>query len=122
MIDLIALKHTHMALAGLSVLLFILRFAGREAGLGLMRAKAVRIAPHLVDTLLLLSGLTLMVMYRLSPLEAQWLGVKLLVIVGYVLAGVGAMKATRQSARFGLAALALALVAGVFHLALQKPF
>ncbi|MBB3059253.1 SirB2 family protein [Microbulbifer rhizosphaerae] len=115
------LKHLHITLVVISISFFILRFLGRQMEAGFVQARWIKPAPHLIDTLLLLSGISLAVLYRLSPLQANWLMVKLILILGYIGAGIGAMKAADATHRMLYGLLALCLVGGVVLMAVLKP-
>ena len=52
-----ALKHLHMLCAVISIIGFIVRGALRIQGSTLLQRKWLRITPHIVDTLLLLSAI-----------------------------------------------------------------
>lgn len=119
--SIVLLKHLHIALAIVSVSFFLVRFVGRQMGAGFVQSRLVKTAPHLVDTLLLASGIALASLYRLSPLEAHWLLVKLVFIVAYIGAGFGAMKMPGSGQRNAFALLALGLIATVVWLARVKP-
>jgi uncharacterized membrane protein SirB2 len=116
------IKHLHVTLAIASVSFFLLRFVAREAGAAFMAQRWTKTAPALLDTCLLLSGLTLALLYRLSPFAAPWLGVKLLLIVAYIGAGMLAFKAPLWGQRMAALLLALCLITGVAVLAVLKPF
>ena len=53
----------------------------------ILQHKLVRVLPHVVDTLLLISALTLVVMSGMYPWLAPWVGVKLVALVAYIIAG-----------------------------------
>ncbi|WP_250458653.1 SirB2 family protein [Microbulbifer litoralis] len=116
------IKHLHITLAAISVTFFALRFCARQADAAFMRALWARVAPHLIDTLLLASGVALALIYRLSPLETHWLLVKLSLLVGYIGAGMIAMKAADSGRRLIYASLALCFVVGMVWMAVFKPF
>lgn len=80
----LAIKHTHIVLALVSVAGFIAR--GIPAVLFDWRPGSayLRAAPHVLDTLLLLSGITLMVMASMWPQHQPWLLVKLVLLVVYI--------------------------------------
>lgn len=122
MATLIVIKQLHIALAIASIGFFILRFLGRQLEAGFIQSRPVKVLPHIVDTLLLASGITLASLYRLSPLEAHWLLAKLLLILAYIGAGFGAMKAPRFARRNAFGLLALLLFGGVVAMARLKPF
>lgn len=119
--NILLLKHLHVTLAVVSVTFFILRFLGRQVEARFVHARWVKTSPHLIDTLLLLSGIGLAVLYRLSPLQAPWLEAKLVLILGYICAGIGAMKAADATGRMLCGLLALCLVGGVVLMAVLKP-
>jgi uncharacterized membrane protein SirB2 len=77
-----------------------------------------RIAPHVVDTLLLASGITLMIYTHIYPQYAPWLAVKLILVVVYI--GLGAVAFRSRSVwTSGLAYLAaLAVYADIIGIAI----
>lgn len=115
-----ALKHTHLMLLTLSIGLFVIRFLARQAGAGFVQLKVVKIAPHIIDTLLLLSGFALMFTmgYPLWPIN--WLSVKLLLVVAYIITGIIAMRANSKAKRWLAAALAIVWICAIVHLAISK--
>ncbi len=118
----ILLERLHIILALLSGLGFALRgFIVRVLDRPLA-SPLVRVGPHLIDTVLLMSGIALWFHFRYSPIESAWLGLKLVLIVVYVLLGVAAFRAKRRD-RGVLAYLAALLVfLTIAVLALIKPF
>ncbi|MDO6745607.1 SirB2 family protein [Gilvimarinus sp. 1_MG-2023] len=117
-----ALKHTHLLLIVLSIGLFFLRFIATQCNARFIHAKPFKIAPHIIDTALLLSGISLIILvgYPLWPIN--WLTVKLLLVVAYIGCGIVAMKSSTKAIRWGAAAGALLCIAGILHLALSKSF
>lgn len=115
------IKYLHVTLVFISISFFIIRFLGRQMDADFMRTKVIRVAPHIIDTLLLASGITLTILYHLSPLNTPWLMVKLILIGGYILAGFGAMKAASSAYSTGYGILALSLICGVVFMATFKP-
>jgi len=57
----------------------------------LFRHKFFRIVPPVVDTLLLTTGITLMVMIEQYPTPQAWLAVKLTALVVYIVLGIIAL-------------------------------
>jgi len=49
--------------------------------------KLSRVLPHVIDTCLLLSGLTMLYLWSISPLEHQWLLAKIVALFIYILFG-----------------------------------
>ena len=52
----------------------------------------VKIVPHIVDTALLLSAITLAIQLSISPLTAPWLMAKIIALLVYILVGTLAIK------------------------------
>ncbi|MCH1918595.1 SirB2 family protein [Shewanella sp. A3A] len=90
-----AVKHFHLTMIGLSVMLFIARFGMKLKGSALLQKKWLRIAPHAIDTLLLLSGASLCFIMSQYPIVDGWLTEKLVAVVAYILLAAMAMKADR---------------------------
>lgn len=91
-----AVKHLHLTLIALSVLFFIVRFVLHLRQSALMDKKLVKVAPHVIDTFLLLSGLTLCFMIKQYPFVDPWLTEKIGAVVAYIALGVIAIKANRN--------------------------
>lgn len=89
-------KHLHMTLAVLSISLFTLRFIWTLANSSRLQAKWVKIAPHIIDTLLLTFGVVMAVQYSINPIEKLWLGEKLLAVVAYIFTGYFTLKLARN--------------------------
>ncbi|ROS05189.1 putative membrane protein SirB2 [Sinobacterium caligoides] len=93
------LKHLHMTLALLSIIGFILRGVLLATGSGLMQKKLLKIAPHIIDTILLITAIGLMVTINSYPFyNASWLSAKLIALIGYIGFGIIAFKAGRPIA------------------------
>jgi uncharacterized membrane protein SirB2 len=87
-----ALKHTHLLLVALSLSLLVLRFILSLKGSALLQRKFLKIAPHVVDTLLLLSAVGLMITINQYPFVTPWLTEKFIGILAYIALGVMALK------------------------------
>ncbi len=99
-----ALKHTHLLLVALSLSLLLLRFFLSLKGSPLLQRKFLKIAPHVVDTLLLLSAVGLMLTISQYPFVSPWLTEKLFGVLAYIALGVMALKGRTVLLRsFGLA-------------------
>ena len=103
------LKVLHVALALVSGAGFALRGAWMLRDSRLLEARWVRTAPHVVDTLLLASGISLALGFGFSPLSQPWLAAKLIVLVLYIGAGTLALRRGR-SRQIRVLALVVALV------------
>lgn len=105
-----ALKHFHMASAGLSLFLFLLRGGWMFAGSDRLNSRFARIVPHIVDTFLLASGVGLVFITRQYPLQQSWLTAKLVGLVIYIVLGSIALKRGRTPAVRGAAFVAAVAV------------
>lgn len=115
------LKHLHMLCALLSITGFTLRGIWMLADSPLLQKKFVRIAPHIIDTLLLVTAFSLAFMINQYPFFAAWLTAKLLALVLYIVLGVIALKKGKTKAVRGVAfVLALVTFAYIFGVARTK--
>ena len=116
----LALKGVHQWLVGLSIGGFVLRALAMAAGVSWVRGRAARTLPHLLDTLLLLSGVWLAWTLRLSPGNAPWLMAKLAGLVAYVVIGALALRARSPGRRLAALAAALLIVGWMVSVAITK--
>ncbi|WP_417656013.1 SirB2 family protein [Pseudidiomarina aestuarii] len=115
-----ALKHLHVTIVAVSVLLFVVRFFWRATGSSMAAKKWVKIVPHIIDTLLLLSIVGLLLHWQQWPWETPWLTNKLIGLVGYIVFGIIAMKATVAWIRYVGFVGALAWIMFLVHVAFSK--
>ncbi|MFZ2523875.1 MAG: SirB2 family protein [Candidatus Ferrigenium altingense] len=106
----LTLKAIHVTCAVISFALFFLRGIWSFNGSPIMRQRWVKVVPHAVDTLLLVSALALAFTIQQYPFVDAWLTAKFFGLVLYILLGTlalkyGKTKAVRVSA--WLAALAV---------------
>jgi uncharacterized membrane protein SirB2 len=104
------LKALHVGAVVTSIALFVLRAALRIAGSPRLQQPLLRIAPHVVDTVLLGSAVLLTLVIRQFPFVDGWLTAKLLALVAYVVLGSVAIRRGRTPA-IRAVALAGALLA-----------
>jgi uncharacterized membrane protein SirB2 len=90
--DYAALKAVHVTAVTLSGALFLLRAGWRFARPAAPFARAARIVPALVDTVLLASALALVSFWVRDRLPLGWIGVKVLVLAAYVAVGTLALR------------------------------
>jgi uncharacterized membrane protein SirB2 len=114
------LKNAHVVLAYATVAGFAVRGIWAVMGSPLREQRWVRIAPHVVDTLLLALGVTLAIMLSVSPLEHAWLNAKVIGLLAYIGFGVMTMRAFTQPAKLVGFGCALACVGYIFVVALSK--
>jgi uncharacterized membrane protein SirB2 len=116
------IKLVHIACVGLSFSLFFTR------GLWLLLRPArplwrwLRIAPHMVDTALLASGLTLAFFIRQYPfVNSDWLTAKVIGLIVYITLGVIAFRGLRlRAGRWLVWVMALLVFGYIVSVALSK--
>ena len=114
-------KHIHMLTAYLTVTLFALRLLMDAVGRPGWRQTPLRWIPHANDTLLLVAAIGLVAVTPWMPFVHGWLTLKVVLLVGYIVAGVFAMKQTLGvPVRSVAAILALLQIGFIFHLAMTK--
>lgn len=87
-----AFKHIHMLCALISIFGFITRSIWAFRGSNWLDKKFVKIAPHIVDTLLLASAVGLVITTQQYPFVATWVTAKLFALVAYIVLGVFTLK------------------------------
>lgn len=86
------IKHLHMSLVTLSGVLFLLRGILMLKSSKALQMKTLKIAPHIIDTGLLITGVSLAVILGLKPSETPWIMAKLIALVVYIGLGTIAIK------------------------------
>lgn len=119
--DYAVVKLVHQGAVLLSVAGFVVRGAASLAGAAWVSRRVARTLPHIVDTVLLLSALTLAWMLRLTPGNSPWLLAKVVGLMVYVGLGVVALRPGRSLVLRGAAwVAALATVAWLVSVAVTK--
>ena len=90
------IKFIHVTCVLLSFAGFFISGIWMLTGSTLLKQRWVKITPHIVDTLLLVSAIILAVQLRLSPLEQSWLMVKIIALLVYIGAGMVALRFGRS--------------------------
>jgi uncharacterized membrane protein SirB2 len=115
------LKLIHVGTAILTISGFILRSYWMYTGSSKLLLKTVRILPHIVDTVFLLSGIALIVTLNLPVLSQNWLLVKFVALVAYIVFGAIALgRGKTMQSRTTAFVLALATFAYIAGVALSK--
>ncbi|WP_372858568.1 SirB2 family protein [Pseudoalteromonas sp.] len=118
--DYLALKHTHMAIALVSVILFYVRSFSRMGSGSLAKNKVVFIGSHSIDTLLIISAITLMAMAKINPLEQLWLLEKIVLVVIYIAVGIISAKQTTTLPKIMFLVFNTAVILAIGFLATAK--
>ncbi len=117
--DYSTLKALHLFCVSMSIFGFCWRAWQVLQGKAL--SKALRRLPHLIDSLLLASGLTLLWLSNFVWLQQHWMIVKLLALPVYILFGALALKYGAPRHRRHYLVLALTAAIGMVLLAILKP-
>ena len=118
--DYLALKHTHMAIALVSIILFYVRSFSRMGSGSLAKNKVVFIGSHSIDTLLIISAITLMAMAKINPLEQLWLLKKIVLVVIYIAVGIISAKQTTTLPKVMFLVFNTAVILAIGFLATAK--
>ena len=86
------LKYLHVGSVALSGAGFLVRGIWMLQDSPLLARRWVRVAPHLVDTVLLASAIALALMLGQYPLVHGWLSAKVLGLIAYIVLGTIALK------------------------------
>ncbi|WP_417596242.1 SirB2 family protein [Oceanospirillum sp.] len=87
-----AFKHIHLLTVALSLGLFALRSVWMLLDSDQLKKRWVKILPHVVDTLLLISAIGLMFQIQQYPITHGWLTAKVLGLIAYIVLGTLALK------------------------------
>ncbi|MDP3841499.1 MAG: SirB2 family protein [Oxalobacteraceae bacterium] len=113
----VAIKHLHVTCAALSGSLFLLRGIWMLRDSPALQQRWVRIAPHLIDTLLLASALIMVYWSAQYPFAQNWLTAKVVALLAYIALGTIALKRGKTRAvrigAFSGAVLVFAYIVGV---------
>ena len=118
------IKNLHLLTVIVTISMFVLRFYWLRSGSAMLSRRWVRILPHANDTLLLLSGVSLVMITHFYPFTPQgsWLTEKLLGVIIYIALGFVALSRRPRTDRTRWIAFLVALIAlvMVIKLALSK--
>ncbi len=116
------IKNVHITTAILSLLGFCIRGYWMFTNNNLLQHKTVKIFPHINDTVLLSAAIYCSIMSGMYPFVMGWLGAKVVLLIGYILAGAIALKRGKTKAiKTKFFVLALCFISAIFIIALFKP-
>lgn len=114
-------KYSHQIFVTITILLFNIRFFMLWRHPEKPLAGIWKAMPHLNDTMLLFTGLWLMKITHFSPFNAPWLGMKILLLLVYIVLGMIMMRSRPRSPKFYIVyVLAMLCVATIVFLAKTK--
>ena len=115
------LKLIHVSAAILTISGFIVRGLWMLADSPNLERRIVRTVPHIVDTIFLLSGISLIWIFKLPVLNQPWLLTKFAALFVYILLGTIALKRGKtKRIKIGAFALALLTFTYIVGVALSK--
>lgn len=113
----LVVRHIHIGSVLLSFALFVFRGGLMFANASWRQHAVLRIAPHVVDTILLTSALFLASLLQQYPFVHPWLTVKVVALVVYIVLGSLALKRAKTPAgravAFALAVLVFLFIVSV---------
>jgi uncharacterized membrane protein SirB2 len=86
------LKHLHVTCVVLSISGFVVRGVWMTRESPWLQKKWVRVAPHIIDTILLGSAILLAMQIQQYPFVQGWLTAKVLALIAYVVVGAVGLK------------------------------
>jgi uncharacterized membrane protein SirB2 len=87
-----ALKMIHVTSVAISYLLFSLRSMWKMQDSDVLQQRWVKITPHVVDTILLVSAIALAIRIQQDPIHDSWLSAKVIGLLLYIGLGMTALK------------------------------
>lgn len=116
--DYLFIKNMHSGMAYLSITLFIFRSILSVSGSSLLKHKVLKIAPHIIDTLLLVFAIWLTIILHQYPFVNGWLTAKLIALIAYIIVGTIAIKRGKTAViRFWASIFAVAIFAYIYGVA-----
>jgi uncharacterized membrane protein SirB2 len=114
-------KLIHVSCAFVSIAGFALRGYWMVRESPLLQHRMTKVLPHIIDTLLLASAISLLLILHLSPLAHAWLTAKILALLLYIVLGMVALRAGRsKKARVCAGVLALLTAGYIVTVAFSK--
>ena len=115
------IKSIHLVTVAGSILFFILRYVWMLFESPMLQKKWVKIFPHIVDTLLLISAIILAVQISQYPLVDGWLTAKVFALLLYIVLGSIALKRGKtKGIRIVAGVLAISTFAYMISVAVSK--
>jgi len=113
------LKHLHVTCVVLSISGFLVRGVWMMQESPWLQKKWVRVAPHVIDTILLVSAILLAMQIQQYPFVQNWLTAKVLALIAYIVVGAVGLKYGRtKKIRIGAWLTAIAIFVYIVLVAL----
>lgn len=118
----LAIKTIHVSCAIITLFGFLLRGFWMLIESPQLNQKLVKTLPHIIDTILLLSAIILLVLSGQSLYPFNWITLKIIILVLYIVFGTIALKRGKtKQIRIKAFLLSLASITSIFLLAILKP-
>jgi uncharacterized membrane protein SirB2 len=114
------LKHSHLFIIALSFLIFFVRGVLMMRSSVLYQHKFFKIAPHILYTFLIGTGLGLAVHLHLSPGNEPWLLTKIIALIVFIIVSVFAFKHNNATVRKILWLIGLVILIFIVSVAFSK--
>lgn len=114
------LKHSHMLFITISILLFEYRYFLKV--LKKPVGKPLKIIPHINDTLLLVTGISLAFIAGFNPMQEIWLSSKIVALILYIGFGMMALKSNGSKSIVGYILATVTFIFMVFTAISKTPF
>ena len=101
------IKHLHITAAVLSILFFVLRAYWSVAGSARLQGRFVKIAPHVIDTVLLVCGV---ILASMIGADQPWILAKIVGLILYIVVGTIAIKRGKKPGTRAIAAIIAVLI------------
>jgi len=92
------LRTLHIATVHLTLVLFLVRGFWMLTDSSQLKARWVKVLPHVNDSLLLFAAIAMLVVGGLNPLEQPWLLAKIIGLLAYIALGTVALKRGKTKA------------------------
>ncbi len=102
-------KYFHVSMALLSITGFIIRGIWMIQESAYLHQKWVKVLPHIIDSLLLISAVFMAISLAINPLEQSWLLSKIIALLLYIALGMIALRFGQSKAQRKIA-LVLAII------------
>lgn len=87
---------THVSMVTVSGCLFLLRGYWMLTESIWLQHKAIKVAPHVIDSLLLASAISLLFVLNYNPISQAWIAAKIIALLFYIVVGSIALKRGRS--------------------------
>jgi len=104
LVSYLALKNVHVTCVVFSYVLFVVRGVWMISDPAMLAQRWVKIVPHFVDTVLLVSAVALAVSIAQYPFAVSWLTAKVIGLVVYIALGMLALRRGTRNKRVRVAA------------------